>query len=286
MPLVEVLKDVDATLYPDVVKAGSINAALSINLADIGSHLVADESPVNKFMPYVSVEEGSRFSQTQLGGGQRLFLTDFWSQGVMFGSGSSENLSDIARAIHAWIVEKSSIENMSSLFKFFSPTEAGLAHEAGTYVELQWKGLLESWYVNENPFKIRSRKQLSSFLFSLTLQEKLRMANGYFTYLFHSNKKYSPIPVIKAAMKKPELRQLFPYTSLTRLCFSRTTGYPFTHDCPVIEPKGNRRYSVYMPNSQEIIGKGTADEAVEMVVKNLPLNCGHAVNGTADDFAS
>lgn len=173
MPLVEVLKDVDATLYPDVVEAGSINAALSKSLADIGSHLVADESPVNKFMPYVSVEEDSRFSQTQLGGGHRLFLTDFWSQGVKFGSCSSENLSDIARAIHAWIVEKSSIERMSELFKFFSPTEDGIAHEAGTYVELQWKGLLESWRINENPFKIRSRKQLSSFIFSLTLIEKI-----------------------------------------------------------------------------------------------------------------
>lgn len=286
MPLVEVLKEVDATLYPDIIEAGSINAALSQNLANIGSHLVADKSPVNKFMPYVSVEEGSRFSQTQLGVGQRLFLTDFWSQGVMFGSGSSDNLSDIARAIHAWIVEKPSIEKMTLLFKFFSPTKDGLAHEAGTYVELQWKGLLESWRVSENPFKIRSRKQLSSFLFSRTLQEKLRLMNGYFTYLLHSNKKYSPIPVIKAAMKRPELRRLFPYTSLTRLCFSRTTGYPFTHDCPVIEPQGNGRYSVYMPNSQEIIGEGTADQAVEMVVKNLPPNCGPAVNGTADDFAT
>jgi hypothetical protein len=41
-----------------------------------------------------------------------------------------------------------------------------------------------------------------------------------------------------------------------------------------------------MPNSQEIIGEGTAGEAVEMVVKNLPPNCGSAVNGTADDFAT
>ena len=138
MPLFEVLKEVDAKLYPDIVEAGSINAALSKSLADIGSHLVADESPVNKFMPYVSVEEGSRFSQTQLAGGQRLFLTDFWSQGVMFGSGSTDNISDVAHAIHAWVVDKSSIDNMSLLFNSFSPTENGIAHEKGIFVEHQW----------------------------------------------------------------------------------------------------------------------------------------------------
>lgn len=65
MPLVEVLKEVDATFYPDIIEAGSINAAISKGLVDIGSHLVADEAPVNKFIPYVKVEEDSRFSQTQ-----------------------------------------------------------------------------------------------------------------------------------------------------------------------------------------------------------------------------
>jgi hypothetical protein len=39
-----------------------------------------------------------------------------------------------------------------------------------------------------------------------------------------------------------------------------------------------------MPDSQEIIGEGTADEVVEIAVNHLPSNCGAAVNGTADDF--
>jgi hypothetical protein len=287
MPLVEVLKDVDTTLYPDIVEAGSINAALSKSLADIGSHLVADESPVNKFMPYVCVEEGSRFSQTQLGSGQRLFLTDFWSQGVMFGNTSSDNLETIARAIHIWIAEKSSIEKMSKLFKSFSATESGKALEAGTYVEYQWKSLIESWKSRENPFKIRSHKQLFRFLFSLTLQQKARHLSGYFEYrrLGKNNKEYSPIPFINAAMKKPELRQLFPFTSLSTLCFSRTTGYPFfTKDCPSVASQGNGKYCVYASGSHEVIGEGTIDEVLEIAIKHLPPNCGAAVNGTADDF--
>jgi hypothetical protein len=220
-----------------------------------------------------------------LGGGQRLFLTDFWSQGVMFGNASSDNLSDIARAIHIWIAEKSSIERMSTLFKFFSPTEDGIAHEAGKYVEHRWKSLLESWKTRENPFKIRNHQELSYFL-SLNLQQQLRFVKAYFFYRSHSNKKYSPIPLIEAAMKRSELRQLFPFTSLNALCFSRTTGYPFTSDCPAVEPRGNDTYVVYAPGSLDIIGEGAIDEVMEIAIKHLPPNCGAAVHGTANDFVN
>jgi len=286
MSLIEVAKKVDSELYPDIVKAGSLAVAISKNLSDMGSNLLADTTEVDKFMPYARIEVGPRSSQIQLASGRRLILVDFWSEGVAFGNGSSDNLVDIARALHTWIAEKASIEKMSSLFEFFSPTEDGKAQEAGTYVEHQWKSLLENWKINLNPFKIRNRKQLSRFLFSLSLQQKIRHINGYFDFLIHSNRKYSPLPIIKAAMRRPELRQLSPYTSLNSLCFSRTTGYPFTRDCPVIDLLGNRRYSVRMPDSQEVIGEGTVDEVLDMVIEHLPENCGPAVSGTADDFNS
>lgn len=286
MPLHEVLKEIDVALYPDIVRTGSLDVAVSKSLADIGSNLVASTIPTEKFMPYAHVEDGSRFSQVYIAGGQRLFLFDFWSKGVIFGNASSENILDVARAIHAWVADKATIEKMSSVFAFFSPTESGKAHEAGTYVEQQWKGIIESWKGMESPFRIRSRKQLFSFLFSWSLIEKARFVKGYFTYPTQNTKKYSPLPLIKAAMKRSELRQLYPYTSLTQLCFSRTTGYPFTKDCPVIQPQGDGTYAVYMPNSQEFLGEGTVEEVLDIAVKNLPPNCGPAVSGTADDFVS
>ncbi len=286
MPLHEVLKEIDKTLYPDIAQAGSLDIAISKSLSDVGSNLVADGTEVNKYMPYARVEKGSRFSQIHMAGGQRLFLFDFWSEGVVFGSASCDDILDVARSIHAWIADKLPIEKMSALFTFFSPSESGKAHEAGIYVEQKWQSLLEGWKNSENPFKIRSRKQFSHFLFSLNLQQQMRFLNGYFFYLFHSNKKLSPIPLIKAAMKRPELRQLFPFTSLNTLCFSRTTGYPFTHDCPSVASQGNGKYCVYAPSSHEVIGEGKIDEVMEIVIKHLPPNCGAAVNGTADDFAS
>jgi hypothetical protein len=40
-------------------------------------------------------------------------------------------------------------------------------------------------------------------------------------------------PVVESAFAAPELRALFPFISMNRLCFSRCTQFPFTDDCPL-----------------------------------------------------
>ncbi|MCL4295874.1 MAG: hypothetical protein KJ077_09115 [Anaerolineae bacterium] len=253
----KLLKQVDKEFYPDLVAAGGLPLALKNALDGFGQILPVNTVTDVNFIPYARAEEGSRFSQVYIAAGKRLFLFDFWSQGVVFAHGESNNLSDVAQAIYIWIKEKASIETMQNRFNFFVPTEAGKAHEAGTIVEHQWQGLLTRWKEEEK----------------------------------HIPKSYpSPRPLIEAAMQRPELRQLYPFTSLNRLCFSRTTGYPFTHDCPQAEPLGNgkfRGYSAQFNNEQkyyEIIGEGTAEEVIEMLVNHLPADCGPAINGTADDL--
>src|SRR6185503_9104919 len=100
----------------------------------------------------------------------------------------------------------------------------------------------------------------------------------------------SPLPLIEAAMQQPELRQLFPFTSLYSLHFSRTTGFPFTNDCPYAVPIENSRFRVYKPRGEdftamgETIGEGDVTEAIAMLVSNLPPDCGPAVEGTAKDL--
>jgi hypothetical protein len=110
----------------------------------------------------------------------------------------------------------------------------------------------------------------------------------------------SPLPLIEAAKKRPELRQLFPFTSLYSICFSRTTGYPFTADCPHATPIGDGRFRAYSTKYKivnrsnegfnykeavdEVIGEGSAEEVIEMLVANLPPDCGPAVSGTAEDL--
>jgi hypothetical protein len=198
---------------------------------------------------------------------ERLFLFDFWSQGVLYANAACENLTDAAKAIHFWIAETPTIADMEKRFSFFRPTDEGKAHEAGQAVEYEWESLLN---------------RLTE------LEEDM------------SDESISLRPLIEAARRRPELRQLFPYMSLDRLCFSRTTGYPFTSDCPRAVAMENGRYRVYSAKPRfekrrygggeyeeavyEVIGEGNVEEVINMLVANLPPNCGAAVSGTAEDL--
>jgi len=93
------------------------------------------------------------------------------------------------------------------------------------------------------------------------------------------------VPLVAAASHRPELRELFPYTSMGSFHFSRCTGYPFTRDTPYVWPLGDDGYQVFSASGL-VLGRGTAEEAIALVVANLPSPCGPAVRGTADDVAS
>jgi len=245
-------KQVNSDLYPDVAAAGTLSNALGQALAEIGSQLqTAGELPS---LSYARVERGSRYCQMYIAANERLFMFDFWSKGVTYGKGSCSSLQDAAQAIHYWIAEEPNIAEMESRFRFFIPAEQGVAHEAGRIVDYQWDKLIHTWTSSEE-----------------TTSEAM-----------------SPLPLIRAAKEHPELRQLFPFTSLHSLRFSRTTGWPFTNDCPFATPIGNGRFRAYPATDREgvgvPIGEGDADEVVAMLVANLPPNCGPAVDGTEDDL--
>jgi hypothetical protein len=88
---------------------------------------------------------------------------------------------------------------------------------------------------------------------------------------------------VAAASQRPQLRQLFPYTSLNNFCFSRCTGYPFTSDTPCVRSVKRGQYEV-VTRTGTVLGCGNAEEAADLVVANLPPGCGPAVPGTAEDL--
>jgi len=246
----ELAKEV-TDLYPDIVAAGGLSNALAQAFVELKSPL--QPAPWVNFISHARTEAGSRFCQMFIAAQERLFLFDCWSRGVSYGRGSTSSLHDAAHAIHVWIIEQPNLAQMQSRFSFFVAEEKGAAHEAGYAVEFQWEKLRERW--------ARSAAKNPDAL--------------------------SPLPLIEAAMQQPELRQLFPFTSLHTLHFSRTTGYPFTSDCPYAAPIGNGRYRVYRKGDEEmgqVLGEGGAHEAIAILVANLPPDCGPAIDGTADDL--
>lgn len=84
-------------------------------------------------------------------------------------------------------------------------------------------------------------------------------------------------PVLAAAAAHPDLRRLFPFTSMNRLCFSRCSEYPYTFDCPCIAA-GRGQYAVLatwaVGDEPAPVLAETDDptEAVSVMVKHLPAD--------------
>ena len=90
--------------------------------------------------------------------------------------------------------------------------------------------------------------------------------------------------LIDAAYAEPRLRELFPWTGMGELHFSRCTGKRWTWDIPYIGPTRDG-YRVEGPLRTEMVGLAAgAAQAVAMVVERLPANCGPAFIGTPEEL--
>lgn len=228
-------------LYPDLKEAGGLRNVLQTTLTAIGSALrVSGLEEAVNFVVYARVESGSRFSQVYIAAEERLFLFDFWSRGVMLGQGQTADLADMARAIDRWVGSGCTTAELDSEFAFVNVEPSAAAYERGEEVEYRW-------------------------------QHYLANIGDSFPEL---------VAFVQAASRQRELRQLFPFTSLNRFCFSRCTGYPFIGDTPYVWPQQDGQYEVFSPDGQ-VLGRGDAEAAVRLVVEHLPANCGPAVPGTA-----
>jgi hypothetical protein len=93
--------------------------------------------------------------------------------------------------------------------------------------------------------------------------------------------------VARVAYAEPRLRQLYPWTGMWELHFSRCTEFRPTWDIPYIGMMG-RRYRVEGPlrTSPRIAETDSAQAAVEMVVERLPPRSGPAFVGSAEELAA
>ncbi|WP_343244972.1 DUF6193 family natural product biosynthesis protein [Streptomyces sp. SID14478] len=91
--------------------------------------------------------------------------------------------------------------------------------------------------------------------------------------------------LLEAAYAEPHLRQLFPWTGMSELHFSRCTAFPWTWDVPYIQPAAEGTYWVSGPLRTETVGPAaTVQEAIAMVVKHLPARCGPVFIGTPEEL--
>nr|WP_240659624.1 DUF6193 family natural product biosynthesis protein [Streptomyces sp. WAC 01529] len=92
--------------------------------------------------------------------------------------------------------------------------------------------------------------------------------------------------LLEAAYAEPRLRQLFPWTGMGELHFSRCTEERWTWGIPYVQPAAGGSYWVSGPlRSQAVRPAETVSQAIAMVLERLPFVCGPAFLGTPEELA-
>ena len=245
--LSRISQTVNPSFYPDLQERDGLAPALQCVLMQLGSRLLVRKFDAPRFCAYASLHTGQRFSSVMVAEGKRAFYVDFWDQGVPCAAGWISQLSEVGRAIVAFHVRGSPIQDLVSQFVWLTvnPTEFIPESSVEYFLTGAWQSL-------EERLKVEGDHWLAHELLALTTE----------------------------AAQRPQLRQLLPFRSLYHLCFSRTTGYPFTRDCPVAHPVEPGIFRTVSPDGQRCLGRGDAVQAVDILIANLPPNCGPARHGT------
>ena len=91
--------------------------------------------------------------------------------------------------------------------------------------------------------------------------------------------------VTRGAYARPELRALFPLISHGSVHLSRCTQFPWTRDVPALYRRQGGGFTVIRLSDGVTLGEPeTVEEAVKLIVANLPEGYGPAVVGTANDL--
>ncbi|MER6758466.1 DUF6193 family natural product biosynthesis protein [Micromonospora echinofusca] len=238
-----------AWLYPEIVRAGSLAAALRRAAAEIGvdvGDVTANESNPKSYAGVASAVPEREALGVSVGHVERHFSVGGWGQGVELLTGSTDDLAEVARLAQAWRTGRPLVE-IRRLAPFVRVNERALAHERGPehVVAYQWHQLFAD---------VEEQADWPEF--------------G---------------DLVRAAYDEPRLRQLYAYTSHWSIQFSTCTGYPFSHGgVPHLHAaRGQLPYRVVSPRGVLVGETTTPQDAVALAVRCLSDETGPAVSGAA-----
>jgi hypothetical protein len=181
---------------------------------------------------WCDASRGNRQAQVKAAAKKRAFSVDLWAEGVQYLQGWTGELPEVARVFDAWLSDE-------------SPRGEEMAQRFGF---LDLTQLARSYERGE------------------------AIERGWLQLIEHGAIEPRLHPLILAAAEEPKLRQLFPFTSVHTLCFSRWVGYPFSRDLPYAWPC-DHGFRVHAPSESgegRVLGEGDAARAVELLVSALP----------------
>lgn len=242
-------------LYPEIDEAGGLNSLLNDTFRQIGSLRTTriDDNIGYVDFYHADVVSDTKLSQIMVASHEKLYLVDYWRDGVCLASGGAKNIISIAESVDFWMSNNVPTTTLAEKYPFIKPREKASAFDAGIEVEYTWNEILHN----------KSNAELHDF--------------------------------VVLAINDEVLGKLFPFISVSALCFSRCTGYVYDTDgLPIVIPKRFSHFAnandqsfndntfVVAKDTYNYLGEGTAEEALRIVRNNLSADTKPAVKGTAD----
>ncbi|RZK33972.1 MAG: hypothetical protein EOO61_14360 [Hymenobacter sp.] len=235
-------------MYPELDAAGGLGNALNAEFIKLDSCLkILSNSSLDKIpFPHSVVKKGKKFSQIYLAANEKLYLPDFWREGVCLAQGRTNKLTDLAKVLDFWLCQDVTTAELSAAFSFVNPHHKAVAFDEDDEIAYTWACIQAD----------ESRTDLKAFV-DLAIRDvvlnKLFPFTSLFTLCFSRCTGY-------------------PYTCDTPTV--TPTGKRIF---------GRYQYEVKLPGNK-LAGSGSAAEALAIVKANLPPGIKPAIKGTAEDL--
>ncbi|MCP9764194.1 hypothetical protein EGI31_14675 [Lacihabitans soyangensis] len=250
-------------MYPELEKVGGLQNAIDFEFVKFNSNLrVLRESNLDEFpLNFSLIKNGKKFSQVYIGAEEKLYLPDFWKDGVCLANGHTKNISELIQVIDYWLCNEVTTRELADKFSFVSPNEKAFAFDDNKEVEYTWNLILQDKFNTEliEFVKIAIKDEVLSKLFPFT---------SLYTLCFSRCTGY-------------------PYDTED---LPNVTPKQFENFVPIKEKKSieeqdrNKFETLFVvtKNRNEYLGEGNAEEALKIVKANLLDNVQPARKGTAD----
>lgn len=253
-------------MYPELKRAGGLSNALDLTFAKINSPLrVRVNEELNK-LPFTIaiVENGNKFSQVYIAAKEKLYMPDFWRDGVCLAHAGTDNLLNLAKVIDCWLTQDLSTQELAEKYSFVQPNVKAKAFDENNEVEYAWALLLQKDDLKLNEFvQIASQDEVLNKLFPFTSLNTLCFS------------KCTGFP-----FDTTELPNVTPKEFVHFVLPKNSTEYGKVENNS--ERVNSEKIYVVTKNYNQYLGEGNAQEAFKIVRDNLPANIKPARKGTAD----
>lgn len=251
-------------MYPELEKNGGLQNSINIEFEKLNSILrVSKDTELDKIpFTYARIENGQKFSQVYIGAEEKLFLADFWKDGVCLAQGKTNKITELGQVLDFWLCQDISTNILANKFSFVTPNEQAKAFEENNEVEYAWNYILQS----------ESRAEIYDFVKLAIKDEDLNKLFPFTSLYTLRFSKCTGYPYDSDNLPNVTPKQFQIFTPLKKEKFSAQ------QDSENVE-----KQFIVTKNDNEYLGIGNAEEALKIVKENLPKNLNKARKGTADE---